>query len=112
MKTIPVTSLLLCISAANAEELTTRQQEGKKLFEATCNFCHNPRGWAADRLRMRLDESRVVIAERTDLDRDYIRFVVRNGLVNMPAYTPTDLSDIQIQLVADYLTRDNGKGAR
>lgn len=109
---IVVLGVLLASGASAETPLTARQQDGKKLFEATCNYCHNPKGWATERLRTRLDESRVLIAERSDLNRDYIRFVVRNGLVNMPAYTPTDLNEAQIQSISDYLTRNNGSAKR
>jgi mono/diheme cytochrome c family protein len=47
--------------------------------------------------------------QRTDLDADYIRAVVRNGINSMPWYTRTDLSDRQIAAIAAYLTRNNVK---
>ena len=54
---------------------------------------------------MRVPEERSVIAERNDLDPTYIRTIVRNGLASMPAYTPTDLNERQIEAIAAYLTR-------
>lgn len=100
-------ALCIAVSASAAEpvSLTAEQQQGKLLFEATCLYCHNPRGWATERLKTRLSEDRAVLAERTDLDPAYIRAVVRNGLISMPAYTPTDLSEAQIKAIAAYLTR-------
>jgi mono/diheme cytochrome c family protein len=102
----------LVAGAAHADEsrsLSPLQQEGKALFEATCVYCHNPRGWGTERLKTRLPEERSVLVDRTDLEPVYIRAVVRNGLISMPAYTPTDLSDAQIDAVAAYLTRNNQK---
>ena len=93
-------------AAPEAESLTPKQQEGKQLFGATCIYCHNPRGYATERLKARNGEDRSVLAQRTDLDAAYIRTVVRNGLISMPAYTPTDLSEAQIQAIAAYLTRN------
>ncbi len=108
-----IVGAVACVIAGSAladetRVLTPKQQEGKALFEATCVYCHNPRGWGTERLKTRLPEDRAVLAERTDLDPAYIRAVVRNGLISMPAYTPTDLSDEQIEAVAAYLTRDRG----
>ena len=97
------------VAAAETESLTAKQQEGRALFEATCIYCHNARGFATERLRTRLPEDRSVLTERTDLDPAYIRTVVRNGLASMPAYTPTDLNEAQIQAIAAYLTRKNSK---
>lgn len=102
---------LILVSATSfaAEEgsLDAQQQRGKQLFDATCVYCHNPRGFATERLRTRLSEDRVVLSERIDLDPAFIRTIVRNGLASMPAYTPTDLSEAQIADVAAYLTRNN-----
>jgi mono/diheme cytochrome c family protein len=92
-------------AAAELEPLNPQQQQGKALFEATCNYCHNARGFATERLRTRLPEERSIIAERTDLDPAYVRTIVRNGLASMPAYTPTDLDEAQIKAIAAYLTR-------
>jgi mono/diheme cytochrome c family protein len=91
--------------AGAAEPLTAEQQQGKALYEATCNYCHNARGFATERLRTRLPADRSVLVDRTDLDRTYIRTIVRNGLASMPAYTPTDLNEAQIEAIAAYLTR-------
>lgn len=100
--------MLGCIATsamATEEALTAEQQQGKALYEATCNYCHNARGFATERLRIRLPEDRSILAERTDLDPTYIRTIVRNGLASMPAYTPTDLNEAQIKSIAAYLTR-------
>ena len=94
-------------SQAGELTLTAEQQQGKTLFESTCVYCHNPRGWATERLKSRNGEDRAVLSDRVDLDPAYIRTVVRNGLVSMPAYTPTDLSEAEIKAVAAYLTRQN-----
>jgi mono/diheme cytochrome c family protein len=91
--------------AAEKESLNAQQQQGKVLFEATCVYCHNPRGFGTERLKTRLPEDRSVLTERRDLDPAYIRTVVRNGLASMPAYTPTDLDEAQIKAIAAYLTR-------
>ena len=93
------------VGAAEMEALNAQQQQGKVLFDATCNYCHNARGFATERLRTRMPEDRSVLTERTDLDPAYIRTIVRNGLASMPAYTPTDLNEEQIKAIAAYLTR-------
>ena len=95
----------IVVAAAETESLNSQQQQGKVLFEATCVYCHNARGFATERLRTRLPEDRSVLTERTDLDPAYIRTIVRNGLASMPAYTPTDLNEEEIRAIAAYLTR-------
>jgi mono/diheme cytochrome c family protein len=93
------------VATAAEPSLTPEQQQGKSLYEATCNYCHNARGFATERLRTRLPEDRSILVDRTDLDSNYIRTIVRNGLASMPAYTPTDLNEAQIKSIAAYLTR-------
>jgi mono/diheme cytochrome c family protein len=102
--------MLVCVLAGvavhvSAAELSADQQQGKALYEATCNYCHSARGFATERLRTRLPEDRSILVDRTDLDPSYIRTIVRNGLASMPAYTPTDLNEAQIKAIAAYLTR-------
>jgi mono/diheme cytochrome c family protein len=106
MRAMLLVSLASAVTIAGAAEpLTTQQQQGKALYEATCNYCHNARGFATERLRTRLPEDRAILVDRSDLDPTYIRTIVRNGLASMPAYTPTDLDEAQIKAIAAYLTR-------
>jgi len=102
---VTLSLVAVVVGAAETETLTPQQQQGKALFDATCNYCHNARGFATERLRTRLPEDRSVLTERTDLDPNYIRTIVRNGLASMPAYTPTDLNEEQIRAIAAYLAR-------
>jgi mono/diheme cytochrome c family protein len=96
-------------AAGNGAPLSARQMEGRQLFEATCIHCHDPSGWGTRDLARRLGADRSRLMERTDLDADYIRAVVRKGINSMPWYTRTDLSDRQIEAISDYLRRNNVK---
>ena len=46
-----------------------------------------------------------MLTERNDLRPPYIQYVVRHGLKAMPAFLPSDLTDAQLEALADYLTR-------
>ena len=95
-----------------AAPLTPRQAEGQALFGKTCAYCHGEHGFAARDLGARLGPDKAFIARRNDLDAAYIRFVIRHGQGNMPAYTPTDLSRDQIEAVVAYLTRNKTEAHR
>jgi mono/diheme cytochrome c family protein len=99
----------MATAAGNDAPLSARLMEGRQLFEATCIHCHDPGGWGTRDLARRLGAERSRLMQRTDLDADYIRAVVRNGINSMPWYTRTDLSDRQIAAIAAYLTRNNVK---
>jgi mono/diheme cytochrome c family protein len=104
---LALSAVLLAASAARADPPTTsRQAEGAALFARTCVYCHGEHAWAARDLGKDKGPDRALIAQRTDLDPAYIRHVLRHGVGNMPAYTPTDLSPAQVEAVVDYLTRN------
>jgi mono/diheme cytochrome c family protein len=101
-----IATILLTSVAGAAEVVPVAPQatSGQHLFEATCQYCHGANGFATrDLARRGVVQPR--IDQRQDLDPKLIRFVVRHGVGNMPALTPTDLSDRQIDAVIAYLTR-------
>jgi len=40
---------------------------------------------------------------RKDLDYDYLHSVVRQGLIEMPPFRPTELSDTEIKQIYDHI---------
>ncbi len=100
--------VLMCGAvAAQDRPLSPKQAEGKALYAATCVYCHGPRGYGTEALAARLGAGKGVLDGRSDLNAEYIRAIVRQGLGNMPAYTPTDLTEDQIAAVGEYLMRNN-----
>ncbi len=79
---------------------------GAALFQEKCVMCHGVMGMGTGLLARRLGPDQPAeLAKRTDLDRDYVLAVVRAGLGNMPAIPRGEVSDPQLGLIADYLTR-------
>ncbi len=104
--------LLAPIAPARAAPPATPAGSGAKLFDVHCGICHAPHGAGTIALDHRLGEEHSLLAERTDLDADYIRHVVRNGIGSMPPQTRVDLTDAELDSVAAYLTRPAGERAR
>jgi mono/diheme cytochrome c family protein len=102
MKHAAVAAFVALIAAvpAAAAELT-----GKEVFERHCIHCHG----AGDEMTGTLQLARTrgkdkaLLTERDDLPAEYIRMIVRQGLKAMPAFVPSDLTDAQLQALADYL---------
>jgi len=44
---------------------------------------------------------------RKDLELDYLQSVVRNGMIEMPPFRPTELSDSQIKQIYDHIMAQN-----
>ena len=94
------TALIAAAAPATAAELT-----GKEAFDRHCVHCHG----AGDEMTGTLQLARTrgkdkaLLTERDDLPAEYIRMVVRQGLKAMPAFVPSDLTDAQLQALAEYL---------
>jgi (+)-pinoresinol hydroxylase len=95
------------IAAEPTAALTARQEQGRKLYNGTCVYCHGPNVWGTFTLERRLGEDHALLEQRTDLVAPYVKTVVRAGLGSMPAFRRTELSDADVDAIVDYLTRSN-----
>jgi (+)-pinoresinol hydroxylase len=104
----------LIIAVLTFEAQAADAPEGKRLFDRHCAECHAPGvgrpgtqqlGWSRGK-------ERAVLENRRDLAVDYISFVVRNGLLEMPPFRPTEITDTELRLLAEYLTASGKKSRR
>jgi mono/diheme cytochrome c family protein len=58
-------------------------------------------------LAKRLGKDKSVLDERTGLQPEYIRFIVRNGIASMPAITRVQTTDEDLAAISAYLVRGN-----
>jgi (+)-pinoresinol hydroxylase len=91
--------------AAAGAALSAQEQQGKRLYDRTCIYCHGPGLWATNRIAKRLDKDHALLENRTDLSADGIRAIVRSGVGSMPPLRKTELSDADVDAIAAYLTR-------
>jgi mono/diheme cytochrome c family protein len=80
---------------------------GEGIFARQCAYCHAP---GVDhpgtmQLGATRGEDFAVLVEREDLTADYVKYIVRNGLNGMPPFTPTTLTDAELDTVAAYLAK-------
>jgi len=104
---IAVAGLLLSSGIALADEasLSAQELQGKHLYDRTCIYCHGPGVWGTNRLAKRVDKDHALLENRTDLSAVAIRTVVRSGVGSMPPLRKTELSDVDVDAIAAYLTR-------
>ena len=89
---------------ANAEP-TVDLEVGQQKYDLLCAGCHNPGDGHAGTMKLKLvkGEENSVILARTDLSAEYIRFVVRDGLLEMAPFRPTDIDDGDLDSLAAYI---------
>lgn len=77
---------------------------GEEVYAYWCAACHmagKPGSVAV--MLLRGDQMPTDLADSENLDADYVRYLVRNGQSAMPHFRQTQVSDAQLDLLADYL---------
>jgi (+)-pinoresinol hydroxylase len=106
MKVLVATlSMIPGIASAAEPTLTTEQTKGRALFNESCSYCHGERGHATALLAKRVGAENAVLEQRTNLNVDMLRAVVRYGINSMPWYRRAELPDRDLDAIAAYLTR-------
>ncbi|MCB2065178.1 MAG: cytochrome c [Erythrobacter sp.] len=79
-------------------------EPGARLYGRECAYCHVGRNTGTIMLQHRLPEGTPAqLHERSNLPAAYVKIVVRNGMVNMPPLSRAELSDEDLDLIADWL---------
>jgi mono/diheme cytochrome c family protein len=78
---------------------------GKELYEHWCAACHDPGAGHPGTLRMAGDygEGMSVLLTKKDVTRDLVTYAVRNGFNMMPPFRPTEITDEELDRLADYI---------
>lgn len=100
-------SLQAAQPAEPEKALTLEQAAGKKLFKSRCLLCHGQLSTGTIMLERRLGKDKALLAQRDDLNSDYIRQIVRGGIGSMPRITRVDVTDQELLAIIAYLTRSS-----
>ncbi len=92
---LPVMILLFTGTAVVQAE---QDRTGKEIFNTHCVHCHAPGYEYPGTLQLSVTrgKDKGVLEERDDLNADYIRYIVRNGLRAMPPFKPTNITDKEL----------------
>jgi (+)-pinoresinol hydroxylase len=103
-------------SRSSAWTRTTTQSEGEPKgyvqFQNYCSMCHGEGSGQPGTMALQAKykgAQPALLAKRTDLTPQLIKLYVRNGISIMPIFRKTEISDADLDLIADYLTRNNKK---
>lgn len=99
-----VATAATAIAAAQAQEGQTRSaQSGEELFGGKCLYCHDRTGWGTRALARRMAPEQAELLRRKAIPAMLVRHVVRRGAGSMPQFTPTDLSDAELDRLTSWL---------
>ncbi len=103
-------------SRSSAWTRTTTKTEGEPKgyaqFQNYCSMCHGegPGQPGTMALQAKYKGAQpALLSQRTDLTPQLIKLYVRNGISIMPIFRKTEISDADLDMIADYLTRNNKK---
>ncbi len=104
------------VSRSSAWTRTTPKSQdepkGYVQFQDYCSMCHGegPGQPGTMALQAKYKGAQpALLSQRTDLTPQLIKLYVRNGISIMPIFRKTEISDANLDLIADYLTRNNKK---
>ena len=104
-------SLGLADEPSNGIDSPSQYETGRAVFDQWCWECHgkdNPHGSGTWSMRKRDGNARSpYLEDRSDLNYEYVAFVVRNGQLFMPSFRYTEISDEELVALSAYL--DKGK---
>jgi mono/diheme cytochrome c family protein len=92
---------------------TVARSAGGKVFDKWCSDCHStPAGTGSMALQRKYGGNpSAIIEQRSDLNADYVKQVVRHGISFMPSFRKTEISDAEVALLGAYLTKSEQRPA-
>ena len=75
------------------------------LFVEKCGMCHRQMGMGTVILARRVDPAKAMLEARKDLTPEYVIQAARAGVGNMPRIQRGEVSDAQLQTIAQYLAK-------
>ncbi len=108
MRALVCTAPLLAIAGALAVTQGAQAEDGRsgqELFLERCGACHLEGGFGTRVLSRRVPEGQAELERREVLPASFTTTVVRRGIGSMPQIRPAELSDAELQAIADYLEK-------
>lgn len=98
--------VLSTTAATTADETGDHSNRGQMLFERHyCEECHGDSTTAPGTmaLKIRYGPKNAALLQRNFLPVEYIKFVVRNGFGMMPPFRVTELSEEDLDILANFI---------
>ncbi len=79
-------------------------EPGESIFLQYCADCHDRGHGHPGTMRLAVRLEHAVLRTRTDLAPDYVKWVVRNGYQMMPPFRPTEITDGELDALAQFVS--------
>ena len=80
-------------------------RSGEQIYKRHCQACHDPGAGhpATLLLGQKYGAEKAVIKGRQDLNLVYVKTIVRGGLLEMPPFRPTEITDSELDIIAEFI---------
>lgn len=88
---------------------------GKQVFDRWCAACHAPGPRPPGTMALQAKyggQPPAALEQRTDLTPDVVKLFVRQGVSIMPTFRKTEITDAELNALADYLGRAHSSKKR
>lgn len=105
-------ALTLGTGASAAEPATSATDSGEAIYQRWCIHCHaagrgNP---GTESLQVKYDgKVPAVLLDRTDLAPAAVSLFVRQGILSMPPFRKTEITDRELEVLSAYVAKNFGK---
>lgn len=119
---VATAALALCLAGIGAGTVAAQDRAapvssaplprtGEQIFAAKCVFCHDATGWGTRSLARRTPPGQSELLNRQVLPPALVIHAVRRGIGSMPQFTPTEISDEELAILAAWLHARSGNAA-
>jgi mono/diheme cytochrome c family protein len=112
MRKIFITASVLALAGWAAEAAAAEPDPGQQVYQRWCVHCHaagrgNP-GTASLRTKYK-NEKPAVLLDRTDMTPEFVALSVRQGVMSMPPFRKTEVTDTELAALSKWLASGGGK---
>jgi len=103
-------SVLYCVTGSPGFAQDQVLERGQRVYQRECVVCHSPGNRSYDALKaMYKDSVYIPVEQRADFDPEEVKKIVRNFGPRMPAFRPTEVTDLELEALARYLSRNRNQ---
>ena len=105
LRLLALTAVALAAAQASAVGAEGKPSRGETVYRGNCAACHDPGPGhpGTQMLAAKKGQELSVLIGRRDLGEDLVRAVVRNGLIEMPPFRPSEVSDEDIKALVEFI---------